>query len=152
MEEQRKRYSARILPYLAGKLTEQGFITFLQRLTHARRHKITHMHTLHLQADGYTNTRAFTNCFFSFFLSFLKRFTCDFWKISFLSVQLANKLEHHHLKCHYCYYSLFHFEEGCAKKGFCNDLRTRTSDMMFAFINVAKKKINRIIIPVKLRA
>lgn len=63
-----KRYSAHILPYLAGKLTEQGFITFLQRLTHAHRHKITHMHTLHLQADGYTNTHAFTNC--AFFLSF----------------------------------------------------------------------------------
>lgn len=46
-----KRYSASILPYLAEKLTEQGFITFLQRLTHALRQKITHMHTVHLQVD-----------------------------------------------------------------------------------------------------
>lgn len=57
-----KRYSAPILPYLAEKLTEQGFITFLQRLTHTRGHKITHMHTVHLQAGGYTSTHAFTGC------------------------------------------------------------------------------------------
>lgn len=27
-----------------------------------RGHKITHMHTVHLQADGYTSTHAFTGC------------------------------------------------------------------------------------------
>lgn len=59
-----KRYSAPILPYLAEKLTEQGFITFLQRLTHALRHKITHTCIQWAtSAGGYTSTKyAFTVC------------------------------------------------------------------------------------------
>lgn len=46
-----KRYSGPVLPRLAGKLTEQRFITFLQRLANALRQNITYIHRLHVKAN-----------------------------------------------------------------------------------------------------
>lgn len=122
-----KRYSAPILPYLAEKLTEQGFITFLQRLTHALRHKITHIHTSAGRRAVVCMHRLLASVWADLFAAF-KRFH---FQVCNCLILTGKQIGTHQLECRH-YATIWSaccklIENGCCSiKGFCDNSRTWT--------------------------